>query len=459
MKNINNPPITRRDKNTDPNVLAASLAENTNKLKGRKTPYDYGCVGDGVTDDSANFLKFLTQDTNKQGYVPVGTFLIATSSKMPLISLTGESQTGSVIKFTHPNGGFQKYNQGTYNGYGGFANLSNLTIDGNNTCNYLIDVGNCSEGTCDNVYFANVVSAAFKIDNILELVFFKDCTISNMPRVFEVASTADPISSINAVFIRGGNFYNITDTFVSTSFQGIMTIDSAWIERVNTLLTKIGNYSFTLQVLNCRILKTQGTGSLINVSCKGSDSINFHGNNMYFALVTSYSIFNVTASGDNNCNNKLFKFTENTITADQETNLTNIFTADLSLAAWYVMRLYLNKNDISYTFSWWSAITSKTSMVIVSGFDDVKLGHQVINNIKINSGDQQATIMYDASIKQLYVSDSNGVNKYHLLKSNSFPTTGRPTGIQAGYMGFDATLGKPVWYNGSVWKDATGTTV
>jgi len=39
-------------------------------------------------------------------------------------------------------------------------------------------------------------------------------------------------------------------------------------------------------------------------------------------------------------------------------------------------------------------------------------------------------------------------------------TSGRPvTGIVAGSTVFDTTLGKPIWYNGTVWKDAAGTTV
>lgn len=40
-------------------------------------------------------------------------------------------------------------------------------------------------------------------------------------------------------------------------------------------------------------------------------------------------------------------------------------------------------------------------------------------------------------------------------------TAQRPTtGLVAGYsQHFDTTLGKPIWWNGSVWKDATGTTV
>ena len=46
-------------------------------------------------------------------------------------------------------------------------------------------------------------------------------------------------------------------------------------------------------------------------------------------------------------------------------------------------------------------------------------------------------------------------------KQTSGTTANRPTtGLVAGYsQHFDTTLGKPIWWNGSVWKDATGATV
>lgn len=38
-------------------------------------------------------------------------------------------------------------------------------------------------------------------------------------------------------------------------------------------------------------------------------------------------------------------------------------------------------------------------------------------------------------------------------------TAGRPSSPTGGQMFFDSTLGKPIWWNGSNWKDATGATV
>jgi hypothetical protein len=39
-------------------------------------------------------------------------------------------------------------------------------------------------------------------------------------------------------------------------------------------------------------------------------------------------------------------------------------------------------------------------------------------------------------------------------------TANRPTqNLQIGQFYFDTTLGIPIWYNGTVWKNASGTTV
>lgn len=38
-------------------------------------------------------------------------------------------------------------------------------------------------------------------------------------------------------------------------------------------------------------------------------------------------------------------------------------------------------------------------------------------------------------------------------------TANRPASPVTGQMYFDTTVGKPIWYNGSAWVDATGSTV
>lgn len=90
-------------------------------------------------------------------------------------------------------------------------------------------------------------------------------------------------------------------------------------------------------------------------------------------------------------------------------------------------------------------------------------GFWSIQSIQINTGLNYYTqtaisLEYD----DFYVrSVNNGVyrpwKKVQLATSSD--TINRPTRIVAGQQHFDTTLGKPIWYNGTVWIDATGTTV
>lgn len=45
------------------------------------------------------------------------------------------------------------------------------------------------------------------------------------------------------------------------------------------------------------------------------------------------------------------------------------------------------------------------------------------------------------------------------MKHSVGPTEQRPNDPPVGTMYFDMTLGKPVWWTGSHWKDATGSMV
>lgn len=51
------------------------------------------------------------------------------------------------------------------------------------------------------------------------------------------------------------------------------------------------------------------------------------------------------------------------------------------------------------------------------------------------------------------------INSQQVQVATSSTTASRPTATAVGQSHFDTTLGKPIWWNGTVWKDATGATV
>lgn len=64
---------------------------------------------------------------------------------------------------------------------------------------------------------------------------------------------------------------------------------------------------------------------------------------------------------------------------------------------------------------------------------------------------------------ETYMSDKvtsvESVIKEQVLKPSSGTSSERPIEPLVGKMFYDTTLNKPIWFNGSVWKDAIGTEV
>ena len=60
-------------------------------------------------------------------------------------------------------------------------------------------------------------------------------------------------------------------------------------------------------------------------------------------------------------------------------------------------------------------------------------------------------------VKRTASASATGWRRVPLIEASS--TGNRPTPTHPGTPYFDTSLGKPIWWNGSAWVDATGTTV
>lgn len=439
-------------------LLTNTSSSVNNKLKW-KTPYDYGCLGTGLVDDSIGFRRMLVEDTNLPIKIPSGTFRIDSAEKMPLLYMEGDGSTKSIIKFTHKDGGFIKYKDGSPTTYGGFGHFKNLCINGNGTTDYLITCGFASEGVCDDVRFESPAKSIFKIDYTLELVFFNSCTMTNAPKIFEVSDSAEPFNSINGVFINGGNLWMI-DEVISTKLGGKATLNGVWMEKVATILNKTGDKAFDINVNGGNLVKSYKTDPLFKLACKGEDSVIFKNVNSYFAIENTSSIIHITPFGDNVATIKSIVLGTNRITASVSANLQNIATVDPLVTMLVNIRIKTENNSLSFVFSWWNNIKSKIATgLVVSGTSDSKLiGNNFIGPLKFHETDQEAVMTYDTTLKQIYTSDSGGSVKYFYLIGKPYAT--RPTGVQIGHSVYDSNLKIPIWYQGSgVWVNAMGTVV
>lgn len=109
-------------------------------------------------------------------------------------------------------------------------------------------------------------------------------------------------------------------------------------------------------------------------------------------------------------------------------------------------------NAIEYTLE--SAFYAEPGLSLwVSFYDDYLFTPLQIafSGIRVPTGNVQA------STSETYPSWVSSA--WMQLGDGSGSTANRPNNVHIGYMYFDITLGKPAWWNGTGWVDATGTTV
>jgi len=108
-----------------------------------------------------------------------------------------------------------------------------------------------------------------------------------------------------------------------------------------------------------------------------------------------------------------------------------------------------------------------------SGLNLGSVNNYASQNIKVNlrSSDPNPETLYDGGPGSTF--QSNAVNGYSYIKQSANGKTGwiqldviktgstalRPTSRPTGFQYYDTTLLRPIWWNGTVWKDTEGNTV
>lgn len=85
------------------------------------------------------------------------------------------------------------------------------------------------------------------------------------------------------------------------------------------------------------------------------------------------------------------------------------------------------------------------------------------NNITIFSGVQRTMVLANNFVGGTYIDNGTGTvlidRNTGAVAAGRYATGSRPSAPITGAQIYDTTLGRPIWWNGSVWKDAAGTTV
>lgn len=116
--------------------------------------------------------------------------------------------------------------------------------------------------------------------------------------------------------------------------------------------------------------------------------------------------------------------------------------------------IYLNKSE---TLLYLENVCKTPNSELLSG---IKWGKQRVPIYMVNFGLESQAPTNRAADFEYECTDTGGFYKGANLVTNKCNNTyRRPTGVGKGTMYFDTDLGKPIWWQGSIWVDATGTEV
>jgi hypothetical protein len=198
---------------------------------------DYGAKGDGTTDDTAAFVAALTAATGAALYVPRGTYIIASATRLRMLgnytSLTGDRSGGSIIRFTNAAGGLD-IGDGTTNIYEN--RLVDIILQGNSVATTVLRLRKVYEpwflGTRLESSAASAGSCLIDATDTGQIDADR-LVLSGAPIGIKISGTVSPVTNM-----RLANFYNLTEgiRIASANIARICVVDS-WVEAVTNFIT------------------------------------------------------------------------------------------------------------------------------------------------------------------------------------------------------------------------------
>lgn len=122
---------------------------------------------------------------------------------------------------------------------------------------------------------------------------------------------------------------------------------------------------------------------------------------------------------------------------------------------------FADKKYNSTNFSGLGRKYLRKNLVEVEEDDGTKATKNVLTQEMINDANTRYIIQYDYNLngEEITIPEGCILDFQGGSLNNGTYTYNRPTKINKGYMHFDTTLNKPIWWTGSKWVDATGTAV
>jgi len=410
---------------------------------------EFGAVGDGVTDDTAAFVAWLAAGAS-HGYVSAGTYAISTGLTQPA-TMAVEFAPGAVLKATASMAVMwdTAVSTLTTRGY-----LRGATFDCNSLATTALYPRYFAHFTLTDITVRNSAGHAVILGDSAAANSSFEAMVANL-NVHRDSANSVPASSY-ALWMRNVTDSEVTQAILVGNDVGVrndggsnkFTQVHAWgysgknpsvCFDDNSAGLWVSCYADTPTTYGWR-LRQNGSrllgGGVFNGTFGGADNT-ITG---VFVDPTSptFTILGVTFQGADGSHRIAKAIDHSTSTGGRHLAVGNVF-----------VNVVTHPNDVLKLESNTSALVAMNSSASV--FFNVNGGSKAIE--VPNAG---KLIGYSGNFSgQTWQVDSNT----GAVSIGAFATGSRPTVTITGTMIYDTTLGKPVWWNGSAWKDAAGTTV
>lgn len=454
-------------------------------------------VVDNGTDQSTVIQAIIDSMTNGGTiFIPKGTF-IASFKISSNIKIIGENKYLSILKL--PDG--KNYSlidtKSHVNGETTNISIENITIDGNGSTQ------NPVSGTVSGVYLRGV--DGFNISNCRFLNcysnhiytgFCKNGLIIDNYMDTTLTSCGISIGGDGVTFV--GNIDIIRNTIVKSSYDAII-VNNPYVKIVENYIENSGFLNPAAQIFitntakDCKVINNIIiNGASIGIDVPGAKDIEIIGNTCknngkggiwVYDSAKGIKIIGNTCVNNNQKNVDMYggigindstgtaKVTRcvvvNNVCYDDQTTPTQLKGIVSANADYNLIR-----NNICYNHqtNYYFGDNEHSTIDILSDsnyslrnsltVDISKLtGVSGRNIINLNGSSDNTYLQITSNQPRVKLTDNSGksIAWQHAWWGGS--TGSRPTnpGLYEPY--FDSTLGKPIWYNGTVWKDSTGTTV
>lgn len=441
-----------------------------------------GAYGDGEHDDTLIIQKAL--DLYFNVFIPIGEFLITDTLKLRNYNkIFGINSKKSLIIANTNITMFSKLGETSY-----YNIFENVGIDGENMANIGIDFTNIRESYINNVNITGCYTG-LRLDNAWSNTIFECNIYANLTENIYLGNVSNDVNIIDCKLDLAGQYGiningNVSSNMINIDGCVIQQAGITGIYLINATLINISNCYFennntTENVNGYDIYINASTVSVINLMNNSFYFKNTHAgvyvqkakeimiNNIYGGRNDLTKQFNIIEISDTVSLQHLYLFglglsdNANILIKDDNNKITNFSASNV------IFKNGINISKAYPTFVLNSLETGNPELIMQA--DGTRIFRQYTNRNtkvgaieKINNDNNTMEELIQFTATNTIIPKKairSEFQMYGRIQSHYGTTANRPESPLAGEIYLDTTLGKPIFYKGTAWVDATGATV